>query len=120
MAISIARVYDDRADRADGARVLVDRLWPRGLAKADVHLDLWLKEVAPSDDLRTWFGHDPARFPEFARRYREELRTNPAVETLRELERERGSLTLLYGAKDTEHNQAVVLADHLRSTAATG
>ncbi|WP_127128377.1 DUF488 domain-containing protein [Georgenia sp. SYP-B2076] len=120
MAISIARIYDDRQGDADGARVLVDRLWPRGLAKADVHLDLWLKEVAPSDELRTWFGHAPARFAEFASRYRAELEANPAVETLRRLERERGSLTLLYGAKDTEHNQAVVLAEYLRGAGVPG
>ena len=119
MTIRVARVYDARtAGDDDGARVLVDRLWPRGLAKADVHLDLWLKDVAPSDELRTWFGHDPARFEEFAGRYRAELEANPGVEELRRLEVERGTLTLLYGAKDTEHNQAVVLADYLRGAGA--
>ncbi|MFD1505605.1 DUF488 domain-containing protein [Georgenia yuyongxinii] len=112
MAIQIARVYDPPED--DGAaRVLVDRLWPRGVAKADVHVDLWLKEIGPSTELRTWFGHEPAKFEEFARRYRAELDANPAVGRLRDLEREQGTVTLVYSAKDTEHNQAVVLRDYL-------
>ncbi|GAA1646584.1 DUF488 domain-containing protein [Georgenia ruanii] len=112
MTFTVARVYDPPADDG-GARVLVDRLWPRGLAKADAHVDLWLKEVAPSTDLRKVFHHDPDLFPEFTRRYRAELDANPAVDQLRELEREHGTVTLLYGAKDTEHNQAVVLRDYL-------
>ncbi|WP_448070699.1 DUF488 domain-containing protein [Georgenia yuyongxinii] len=112
MAFQIARVYEPPED--DGAaRVLVDRLWPRGVAKADAHVDRWLKDVGPSAELRTWFGHDPAKFEEFARRYRAELDANPAVEQLRNLEREHGTVTLVYSAKDTEHNQAVVLRDYL-------
>ncbi len=112
MTFAVARVYDPPGED-DGARVLVDRLWPRGLAKADARVDLWLKEVAPSAELRKEFHHDPERFADFTRRYREELDANPAVERLRELENERGRVTLLYAAKDTEHNQAVVLCDYL-------
>ncbi|MFH5820996.1 DUF488 domain-containing protein [Georgenia sp. AZ-5] len=114
MTFAIARVYDPPGED-DGARVLVDRLWPRGLAKDGARIDLWLKDVAPSTQLRREFHHDPERFAEFTRRYRDELAGNPAVERLRELERERGRVTLLYGAKDTEHNQAVVLRDFLAS-----
>jgi uncharacterized protein YeaO (DUF488 family) len=112
MTFTIARVYDPPGDD-DGARVLVDRLWPRGLAKADARVDLWLKDVAPSTELRKEFHHDPDLFPEFTRWYRAELDGNPAVDQLRTLEREHGTVTLLYGAKDTEHNQAVVLRDYL-------
>lgn len=98
----------------DGTRVLVDRLWPRGVRKEDAHIDLWLKEIAPSAALRTWFGHKPERFAEFRRRYEEELDANPAVAQLRALNA-RGTVTLVYGARDEIHNQAVVLADYLAS-----
>ncbi|MCK6211868.1 DUF488 domain-containing protein [Georgenia sp. EYE_87] len=111
--VRLARVYDPPGDD-DGFRVLVDRVWPRGIRKADARVDLWLKEVGPSTELRRWFGHDPERFEEFARRYRAELAANPAVEELRAVVGEHPRVTLLYGARDTEHNQAVVLADHLR------
>ena len=109
--IKIKRVYLP-ADKADGQRVLVDRLWPRGVAKADLHAALWLKEVAPSPALRKWFGHDPARWQEFRSRYALELATNPALATLREFA-DKGDLTLLYSAHDEAHNQAVVLAEFL-------
>jgi len=109
--IRIKRVYLP-PDAADGQRVLVDRLWPRGIAKADLHAALWLKDVAPSAALRKWFGHDPARWQEFRSRYALELKTNPALATLRELAR-KGDLTLLYSAHDEAHNQAVVLAEAL-------
>ena len=102
----------------DGARVLVDRLWPRGLARAGAALDLWLKEVAPSPALRRWFDHDPARFAVFATRYRLELATpagSAVLAQLRALERDRGTVTLLFGARDEVHNHAVVLRDHLAS-----
>lgn len=112
MAVSIARIYDEPSGD-DGFRVLVDRLWPRGLKKADVHVDVWLKDVGPSDELRGWFGHEPERWEEFARRYRAELEDNPAFAELRSLVAEHPAVTLLYGAKDTEHNQAVVLAEAL-------
>jgi DNA-3-methyladenine glycosylase len=111
--VRLARVYDPPGDD-DGFRVLVDRVWPRGVRKADAHVDLWLREVGPSAELRRWFGHDPARFEEFARRYRAELAGNPATEELRAAVREHPRVTLVYGARDTEHNQAVVLAGVLR------
>jgi uncharacterized protein YeaO (DUF488 family) len=111
-AIRIKRVYEAPSD-ADGQRVLVDRIWPRGVSKAEADLTLWLKEIAPTTELRKWFGHDPARWAEFRKRYRAELDANPdAVGKLRALAA-KGKLTLLYGAHDTEHNQAVVLADYL-------
>ena len=112
-AIRVRRIYEPPLPD-DGARVLVDRLWPRGVRKAAAALDLWLKEVAPSAPLRRWFGHDPARWAEFATRYRAELAANAgALEPLRERARA-GSLTLLHAARDRVHNHAVVLADCLR------
>lgn len=111
--IRIKRVYEPPGDD-DGARVLVDRLWPRGLRKDSLAMSLWLKDIAPSPALRAWFGHDPARFAQFADRYRLELAGNgAAVDRLLDLARQ-GRLTLLYAAHDTVHNQAVVLADYLR------
>ena len=112
MGVEIRRVYDEAED-ADGYRVLVDRLWPRGVAKADAHLDEWLKDVAPSPDLRTWFGHDPERFEEFATRYEAELDGSEALEHLRGLVDEHERVTLVFAAKDTEHSHARVLADLL-------
>lgn len=100
-------------DAADGARVLVDRLWPRGLSKDKAAVTLWLKEIAPSAELRTWFGHDPARWVEFERRYRAELAGNDAaVAQLTEL-LQHGPVTLLYAAHDSAHNNAVILAAYL-------
>ena len=112
MAFRIKRVYDPPAP-ADGARILVDRLWPRGLKKAEAKLDRWMKEVAPSAALRTWFGHEPARFAEFRKRYAAEMAGSPALAELRKLGRGR-VVTLLYGARDPQQNQAVVLLDLLR------
>ncbi len=101
----------------DGARVLVDRLWPRGISKARAALALWCREVAPSTELRRWFGHDPARWDEFQRRYRAELQdADDALETLRQMARA-GPVTLLFAAHDEQHNQAVVLRDVLLSKA---
>ena len=112
--IRVKRIYDP-LDRTDGARVLVDRLWPRGVRKEAAELTLWMKEIAPSTDLRKWFGHDPARFAEFSRRYRAELSANrDAVDRLYDLVKA-GPVTLLYAAHDTEHNEARVLADYLKS-----
>jgi uncharacterized protein YeaO (DUF488 family) len=103
------RVYDPPA-KDDGYRVLVDRLWPRGLTKSNSHVDLWLKEVAPSTALRKWFGHEPEKWPEFQRRYRTELKNaKDALANLRKLEREHKKVSLLYGAKSKERNQAVAL-----------
>ena len=115
MTIRLKRIYDQRASE-DGYRVLVDRLWPRGVSKEEAAIDLWLKDVAPSRELRSWFGHQPDRFLEFAERYRAELDDNAAVDQLRELVREHPTVTLLYGARDTRCNQAIVLADHLGSS----
>jgi uncharacterized protein YeaO (DUF488 family) len=117
--IRVKRIYDP-PDRKDGARVLVDRLWPRGVRKEAAELTVWLKEIAPSDELRRWFGHDPARFAAFSRRYRAELTANSeAVERLRDLMKD-GPVTLLYAAHDTEHNEARVLAECLKAHAMGG
>lgn len=105
--IRIKRVYE-AASESDGSRVLVDRLWPRGVAKADARVSWWAKELAPSSELRRWFGHDPERFEEFSRRYRLELSGKEELGALRRLVRE-GPVTLVYGARDREHNNAVVL-----------
>lgn len=110
--VRIKRVYDDPAPD-DGYRLLVDRLWPRGLAKDAAAIDEWLKDAGPSTDLRRWFGHDPARFDEFADRYRAELEDSDTLAELRARCREHPVVTLLYGARDTRHNQAVVLRDLL-------
>ena len=112
MAIHIKRIYES-AEQRDGYRVLVDRLWPRGLSKEKARIDLWLRAVAPSSALRVWFGHDPARWPEFRARYHAELRRNsealaPLVERAK-----RGVLTLLYSARDERFNQAAALKAHL-------
>lgn len=111
-AVQVKRAYEEAAP-GDGRRVLVDRLWPRGVRKDALAVDDWMKEVAPSDELRRWFGHDPDRWEEFAARYREELRRSPAVELVDELvaQARKGRVTLVFGAKDEMHNQAVVLRD---------
>ena len=118
--IQTRRVYA-LAEPGDGCRILVDRMWPRGLRKADADLDYWLKAIAPSTELRKWFNHEPARFTEFRRWYQLELDNNPdAVQQLLELSRQHDSLTLLYAARDCEHNHAVVLADYLQKVSAQG
>jgi uncharacterized protein YeaO (DUF488 family) len=114
LTIVLKRVYDEPAPD-DGTRVLVERLWPRGFSKERAHINLWLKEVAPSHELRSWFGHDPEKFAEFRRRYETELASGPgqeALATLRELAKQ-GPLTLVFAAHDTEHTNAVVLRDLL-------
>jgi uncharacterized protein YeaO (DUF488 family) len=108
--VRIKRAYEP-ADDGDGYRVLVDRLWPRGVSKDKAHLDMWMKDIAPSTELRRWFGHDPARWDEFKRRYRAEL-TEPdqnGLVTALANRAAHGPLTLIYGARDTLHNEAVVL-----------
>jgi uncharacterized protein YeaO (DUF488 family) len=115
-AILLKRAYE-HAEPGDGARVLVDRLWPRGLSKDRAAIDHWAKEAAPSNDLRRWFDHDPARWEEFQSRYREELQSPEAQEeiaALRALAR-KSRVTLLYAARDEERNNAVALRDYLRS-----
>ena len=113
--IRLKRAYENPSP-LDGHRVLVERLWPRGVTKERAALDLWLKEVAPSTELRRWFGHDPAKWAEFQRRYREELRERPdELERLRSLV-EAGPVTFVYGSRDQEHNAATVLKELLEST----
>ena len=110
--IQIKRVYEPPA-KTDGFRVLVDRVWPRGLTKSDAAVDLWMKDVAPSTQLRKWFNHDPARWKVFQEKYRAELRQrNSELDELRAHAAKR-RLTLVYSAKDTEHNQALALLDVL-------
>jgi len=111
--VRVKRAYEP-PEPADGYRVLIDRIWPRGISKEQARLDEWARDLAPSGELRRWFAHDPARFPEFRRRYLDELTARE--EKLRELRlrAREGTLTLVYGARDTEHNDAVVLADLLR------
>jgi uncharacterized protein YeaO (DUF488 family) len=108
MSIQIKRVYAT-PEAGDGKRILVDRLWPRGLTKERARVDLWLKDVAPSTELRKWFGHDPERWAEFNRRYRVELTKNREAFSLLKAEAAGGAVTLLYGAKDEKHNEAIVL-----------
>ncbi|QTX05074.1 DUF488 domain-containing protein [Agromyces archimandritae] len=112
MVYVMKRVYEPEGP-GDGFRVLVDRMWPRGVSKSRADLAEWDKDVAPSRELREWFGHDPAKMDAFAERYRAELDANPAAKELLALGGEHDTVTLLYGAKDEHHNQAVVLLDWL-------
>jgi uncharacterized protein YeaO (DUF488 family) len=116
MSVKIKRVYEPRA-KEDGQRILVDRLWPRGLTKAKAGVDLWLKDLAPSSALRKWFDHDPAKWAKFKTRYRAELELNaPQLSALKAAAR-KGRVTLVYGASDEQHNQAVVLRELLEGRA---
>ena len=113
MKIHLQRAYEP-AKSSDGYRVLIDRLWPRGVSRSQARLDEWNRELSPSAELRQWFGHEPRRFEEFRRRYIEELRQQrPRLTELRRQARE-GALTLVYAARDSDHNDAVVLAAVLR------
>lgn len=110
--VRLKRVYEPPAAE-DGTRILIDRLWPRGVSKADAALDQWMKDIAPSNELRTWFGHDPARWKEFHRRYADEVQQNgQLLEQLRSRAR-KGPITLVYSAHDEKYNDAVVLRDLL-------
>lgn len=112
--IQIKRVYEKKA-KGDGFRVLVDRLWPRGLTKEKAHVDLWMKEVGPSDELRKWFHHEEGSWSEFEKKYKGELtKKKELLAELGKLQREHGTVTLLYGSKDEKQNQAVVLAAMLK------
>jgi uncharacterized protein YeaO (DUF488 family) len=112
--IRIKRVYEKSA-KEDGWRVLVDRLWPRGMKKEDAKIDLWMKEIAPTEELRKSFCHDIKKWPDFQKMYRTELKKKEnLMEELKKREKEHGTVTLLFGAKDEEHNQAVVLAKALK------
>lgn len=117
MPVQIKRVYEDE-EKADGLRVLVDRLWPRGMSKQDAQVDEWLKEVGPSTELRQWFNHDPSMFNDFKKKYKEELKNNKAqqeeLEKLKAWTNEhKKNITLVFGAKDEKNNQAVVLKEIL-------
>ncbi|WP_026818243.1 DUF488 domain-containing protein [Arthrobacter castelli] len=112
MAVKIKRIYEASAS-SDGHRVLVDGVWPRGMKKEDATIDDWLKEIAPSKELRQWFGHDPDKFGEFKKEYKKEIRGSEQLDELRRLVEQHGTVTLLYAAKDEEHNQAVVLQQYL-------
>ena len=107
-SIRIKRAYE-QPNREDGTRILVDRLWPRGLTKEKARVDLWLKDVAPSTELRKWFAHDPGKWAEFQSRYLEELKRNKEQLSLLRQEAAKGTVTLVYGAKDQQHNEAVIL-----------
>jgi uncharacterized protein YeaO (DUF488 family) len=112
MSIALKRAYDPPAE-GDGHRILVDRVWPRGITKAELRIDAWRKDLAPSDGLRTWFGHDPAKWNAFRERYGDEIaRHEDALEPLIEMARA-GHVTLVFGARDTEHNNAVALKEQL-------
>lgn len=107
--IKLKRIYQE-ADNSDGYRVLVDRLWPRGVSKENAKLDLWLKDIAPSTELRKWFGHDPQKWSEFQNKYRAEIKANKeAFAELEKIVKENKNITLLYAAKDEIHNEAVVI-----------
>ena len=119
MPVSIKRIYEGASEDA-GIRILVDRVWPRGVSREEAKLDHWMKEVAPSADLRKWFGHDQDRFSEFRERYLDELTGGIQKSELEKLKKiiaeNRGNATLLYGAKDETHNQAVVLMEVLEDS----
>jgi uncharacterized protein YeaO (DUF488 family) len=114
MSIKIKRVYAE-PEKSDGFRILVDRLWPRGLTKEKAKVDLWLKEVAPSSELRKWFAHDPKKWPEFQSRYMDELKSHSEQLQLLKEKSAHGPVTLLFAAKDEQHNEAVILENLLKS-----
>ena len=112
--IKVKRIYDPPA-KEDGFRILVDRLWPRGLTKEKAKIDLWLKEIAPSDDLRKWFAHDPEKWKEFKNRYEMELKDKQdLLRKIKQMEKEKGVVTILYSTKETEFNNAVALSGFLK------
>ncbi|MGI0072892.1 MAG: DUF488 domain-containing protein [Nitrosotalea sp.] len=111
--IKIKRIYEDYSSK-DGFRILVDRLWPRGVSKEKAQVDLWLKDIGPSDRLRKWFGHDPEKWIDFKKKYREELKKKKLLlNKIKEIEKEKTTVTLVYAAKDEEHNNAVILNESL-------
>lgn len=113
MELKIKRAYE-KPENDDGKRILVDRLWPRGLTKEKARIDLWLKDVAPTTELRKWFGHDPDKWKEFQKRYHQELRNNREPVSILFEQLKKGVVTLVYGAKDEEHNEALVLKEWLK------
>ncbi len=120
MTVRLKRAYDDPA-ADDGQRVLVDRVWPRGRTKEELRLDQWARDLGPSTELRKWFGHDPSRWPEFRTRYETELADEAKARQLDELAAvaRAGTLTIVYGARDHEHNQAQVIAEELERRGAS-
>ena len=112
MPIKLKRIYEE-PEESDGRRILVDRIWPRGLSKRDAELDLWLKEIAPSDELRKWYGHDPERWEQFRERYFEELNERSAMVDGLSEQASDAVVTLVFAAKDEEHNNAVALKEYL-------
>lgn len=116
-AIRIKRIYDP-PEPSDGKRILIDRLWPRGLSRDTAHIDAWIKEAAPSDVLRRWYSHDPEKWTEFRTRYLSELQQNPAAAELRESAHKAKTMTLLFAAKDEKRNNAIVLREFLEGGAA--
>ena len=113
MRVTIKRAYEQPSPD-DGFRILVDRLWPRGVSKQEAQIDLWLKDIAPSTELRKWFAHDPAKWTDFQRRYRAELKQKRQLLDTIKAQAKKSRVTLIYGAKDKEHNDAVVLLDTLK------
>ncbi|MEN6292478.1 MAG: DUF488 family protein [Methanobacterium sp.] len=112
--IKIKRAYESSRED-DGFRILVDMIWPRGVSKEKANLDTWMKEIAPSNDLRKWFAHDPKKWKEFENKYEEELKDkSKLIDEIKEIEKDKGKVTLIYSAKDKEHNNAVVLEHILR------
>ena len=111
--LKVKRIYD-RASPDDGKRILVDRLWPRGLKKEDAKIDEWLKDIAPSDELRKWFAHDPKKWKEFKERYKKELKDKDEILARLKKEMRQGDVTLLYSARDEEHNNAIALKEMLK------
>jgi uncharacterized protein YeaO (DUF488 family) len=113
--IKIKRIYEKRSTN-DGFRILIDRLWPRGVSKSDAKIDLWLKEIAPTDDLRKWFSHDPKKWKSFEGKYGEELKRNQTlIDKILDLKKEHKIVTLVFSAKDEQHNNAIVLQQVLSS-----
>jgi len=114
MKVAIKRVYEEPKE-SDGTRILVDRLWPRGLTKQRARVDIWLKEIAPSNELRKWFAHDAKKWNEFQARYKDELKSNSEPLAVLKQEARKGPVSLLFGAKDVQHNEAVVLQKLINS-----
>lgn len=112
--MKVKRVYLP-PEKTDGIRILVDRLWPRGLTKEKAAVDVWLKDIAPSTELRKWFAHDPAKWKEFKKRYHSELKNNKEQVAVLKEQLKRGPVTLLYGARDEEHNEAIVLKEWMKA-----